>query len=164
MEHDRKGFPTDEHSLLAAGFVPLDLEFRPTEVVLPSGPACEWTTKGPVPTGPGLYAFTVETDGDLSVLYVGLTEELWMITKGRTPDGKARPGQRYGRPKYAGVTRQRVNALVAHHVSQGRKVRHWVRPLPDPPSDRAVLRAKLLAAENELISGWQLRRLGWNRG
>jgi hypothetical protein len=164
VENDRRGFPTDEGSLLEAGFIPLELEFRPTDVVLASGRACEWTTKGAVPTGPGLYAFTVEADDQLVVLYIGLTEELWMITKGRTPDGKARPGQRYGRPKYAGVTRQRVNALIAQHIEQGRKVRHWVRPLPDPPSDRVALRALLLKTETELIDRWKLRSLGWNRG
>ncbi len=157
------GFATTAAELAAHGFVPLVLEFRPTTVVLPQGAACEWTTMGEVPTGPGLYAFTSGTQ-DLRVLYVGLTEELWMITKGRLPAGGARPGQRYGRPRYAGVTRQRVNALIAGRHARGETMGHWVRPLADPPSERAALRQRLLELEQQLISEWDLRRLGWNRG
>ncbi len=40
---------------------------------------------GDVPRGPGIYAFTAGGDDDLRVMYVGLTEELWMVTKGRLP-------------------------------------------------------------------------------
>jgi hypothetical protein len=157
------GFATMTAELAEHGFAPLMLEFRRTSVVLPQGPACEWTTTGEVPTGPGLYAFTSGTE-DLRVLYVGLTEELWMITKGRLPTGGARPGQRYGRPRYAGVTRQRVNALIAGRLARGETIGHWVRPLADPPSDRAATRQRLLELEQQLISQWDLRRLGWNRG
>ena len=149
--------------LTGHGFVALVLEFRPTALVLPEGAACEWTTMGDVPTGPGLYAFTIGAE-DLRVLYVGLTEELWMITKGRLPAGGARPGQRYGRPRYAGVTRQRINALIAGRLAKGETIGHWVRPLADPPSDRTALRARLFEVEQQLISQWDLRRLGWNRG
>lgn len=148
----------------ALGFIPLDLLFRPTTVELPDGPACEWTTVGDVPKRPGLYAFTIGPDDVLRVMYVGLTEELWMVTKGRLPSGDARPGQRYGRPRYAGVTRQRVNALIAPHAARGALVRHWVKPIADPPSDRATLRALLLDEEQALITQWALRRHGWNRG
>lgn len=157
------GFATTPTELAAAGFVPLSLEFRPTTVQLPYGAACEWTTIGEVPTGPGLYAFT-SGDDDIRVLYVGLTEELWMITKGRLPAGGARPGQRYGRPRYAGVTRQRVNALIAGRLLRGESIRHWVRPLGEQPGDRAAVRRRLLELEEDLIIRWDLRRVGWNRG
>ena len=161
--HAATGFATTPADLAAAGFVPLALKFRPTSVQLPCGAACEWTTVGDVPTGPGLYAFT-SGDDDLRVLYVGLTEELWMITKGRLPAGGARTGQRYGRPRYAGVTRQRVNALIAARVLSGEVIRHWVRPLGETPGDRAAVRRRLLELEEELIVRWNLRRVGWNRG
>lgn len=157
------GFAITAAELAAHGFAALALQFRPTAVVLPHGPACEWTTTGEVPSGPGLYAFTSGTD-DLRILYVGLTEELWMVTKGRLPTGGARPGQRYGRPRYAGVTRQRVNALIAGRIARHETIGHWVRPLADPPDDRAALRQRLLTLEQQLIAEWDLRRLGWNRG
>ncbi|MGH3190087.1 MAG: hypothetical protein ACRDOL_23040 [Streptosporangiaceae bacterium] len=124
-------------------------------VPLPSGQGCEWTTIGEVPDAAGLYAFTVEDDQQIRVAYVGLTGHLWMVTKGRLPGGGARPGQRYGRPRHAGATRQRVNILIAEQLRAGRLVRHWVRQLP-----LAALRAE----EERLISGWELRRVGWNRG
>ena len=91
-----------------------------------------------VPDAPGLYAFTVEDEHQVRVAYVGLTGHLWMVTKGRLPgSGGARGGQRYGRPRHAGGTRQRVNILIAEQLRTGRVVRHWVRPLP-----AAVLRAE----------------------
>ncbi len=158
------GYPIAATELRGAGFVPLVLEFRPTSVELPYGAACEWTTIGDVPTGPGLYAFTSGDEIALSVLYVGLTEELWMITKGRLPAGGARPGQRYGRPRYAGVTRQRVNALIAGRIRNGEAMRHWVRPLGESQGDRGAVRGRLLQLEEELIVRWELRRVGWNRG
>lgn len=163
METERPGFPTTAEAMHTEGFSALDLEFRDVDLELPYGTACEWTTRGDVPKGPGLYAFTADIQDELRVLYVGLTEELWMITKGRTPDGKARPGQRYGRPRYAGVTRQRVNALIAQQLRQGRHIRHWVKPLDEIPLDRAQMRRLLERTEEELISRWRLRELGWNR-
>ena len=161
-EIDRPGHPVDEATLASMGFMPFILEIRPAHVDLPG--SCEWTTSGDIPKGPGLYAFTVDKAGDLRVMYVGLTEELWMVTKGRLPTGQSRPAQRYGRPRYAGVTRQRVNALVAAQLQQGRLVRHWLRPLENPPGDRVEMRSTLLRMEQELITRWDLRRLGWNRG
>ncbi len=158
------GHGTTADAMRAFGFSPLQLEFRPASIELPTGPGCEWTTVGAVPSGPGLYAFTIGPDEGLRVMYVGLTEELWMVTLGRLPAGGARPGQRYGRPRYAGVTRQRINALIAARVGGGALVRHWVRPLPDPPQDRAAVRARLLQDEQELIATWKLRSVGWNRG
>jgi hypothetical protein len=158
------GFATTATELRRDGFVALVLKFRPTEVQLPFGTGCEWTTLGDVPRGPGLYAFTTGDDTDLRVLYVGLTEELWMVTKGRLPAGGARPGQRYGRPRYAGVTRQRVNALIAARVGAGEVIRHWVRPLDETSGDRTAMRALLLELEEDLIRQWDLRCVGWNRG
>lgn len=157
------GYATTGSDMRSLRFIPLDLVFRPTTVQLPEGAACEWTTVGDVPKGPGIYAFTIGPDDALRVVYVGLTEELWMVTKGRLPGGGARPGQRYGRPRYAGITRQRINALIAPHAAAGALVRHWVKPVSAPP-DRSTLRALLLEQEQALISRWALRRDGWNRG
>jgi hypothetical protein len=78
-----------------------------------------------------------------------------MVTKARLPGGGARGGQRYGRPRHAGATRQRVNILIAEQLWAERLVRHWVRQLP-----RAALRAE----EERFITSWELRRIGWNRG
>lgn len=150
------GQPVTATDLSTAGFQPLDLVVTSLDVNLPSGRGCEWTISGQVPAGPGLYAFTVEHDHLIRVAYVGLTAHLWMVTKGRLPDGGgARGGQRYGRPRHAGVTRQRVNILIAEQLRAGRVVRHWVRQLPE---------TALRAEEERLITSWDLRRVGWNRG
>lgn len=87
--------------------------------------------------------------------YVGRTEHLWMVTKGQLPGSGGRGGQRYGRPQHAGATRQRVNILIAEQLREGRSVRHWVRPGPVN---------ELRAEEERLITEWDLRRVGWNRG
>jgi len=149
------GHPILATELSLAGFEPLELRVTSLNVHLSSGRGCEWTTIGEVPDAPGLYAFTVEDDQQMRVAYVGLTEHLWMVTKGRLPGGGARGGQRYGRPRHAGATRQRVNILIAEQLRAGRLVRHWVRKLP-----LAMLRAE----EERFITGWDLRRVGWNRG
>jgi hypothetical protein len=149
------GFAVSAPELLVAGFMPLELRFERLDVSLPAGTGCEWATAGSVPVGPGLYAFTVEDNRELRVAYVGLTSHLWMVTKGRLPGGQgARGGQRYGRPRHADATRQRVNILIAEQVRVGRRVRHWVRPTP-----AAALRAE----QERLISSWRLRQNGWNR-
>jgi hypothetical protein len=158
------GYLTNATDLRGLGFLPLLLDVRASDVDLPFGRGCEWTTVGDIPKGPGLYAFTLGDDNDLRVMYIGLTEELWMVTKGRLPAGGARPGQRYGRPRYAGVTRQRINGLVGEHLRAGGIVRHWVWPVVDVPPDRHALRAHLLELEQDLITRWNLRRVGWNRG
>lgn len=146
------------------GFSRFDLRFlTPPPDVAESG-GCTWDTMGVVPDTPGHYLFTIEQSSELHVAYVGLTENLWMITKGRLSDGRSRPAQRYGRPKYAGATRARINGLIAAEHAAGRVVAHWLRPLADPPSDRAALRARLLADEEALIRRWSLRQNGWNRG
>ena len=158
------GYPVTEPELRALGFEPLELRIDPGEEALPDGPGSKWTTLGEVPAGPGLYAFSVEEGDDVRIAYVGLTEHLWMVTKGRLPGGGSRPAQRYGRPKYAGTTRQRVNAEITAQLRQGRDVRHWVRPMSDPPHERDELRNRLGVEEEEFIQRWDLRRLGWNRG
>jgi hypothetical protein len=149
------GHPILAAELAEAGFRPLELRVNSLDMSLPSGLGCEWTTLGEVPDAPGLYAFTVEDDHQMRVAYVGRTSHLWMVTRGHLPGGAARGGQRYGRPRHAGQTRQRVNVLIAGQLRAGRSVRHWTCPLPV---------AALHAEEERLIAGWDLRRCGWNRG
>ncbi len=123
------GHPILATELAQLGFQPLELRVTNLNLLLSSGWGCEWTTIGEVPDAPGVYAFTVEDHRQLRVAYVGLAEHLWMVTKGRLPDGGARGGQRYGRPRHAGATRQRVNILIAEQLRAGRLVRHWVSQL-----------------------------------
>jgi len=125
------GWPVPYGDLLALGFLPFDLQPDPRDAGLPSSGGRRWTTLGQVPDSSGVYAFTVDDGGVPHVAYVGLTTNLWMVTKGRLPQGGARPGQRYGgRPEYIGQTRLRVNILVCEQQDLGRRVRHWLRPLP----------------------------------
>lgn len=153
---DLPGRTVTTTELYEAGFQPLELQITSRDVDLHPERGCEWTTIGDVPPSAGLYAFTVEDAHEIRVAYVGLTEHLWMVTKGRLPDGRgARGGQRYGRPRHAGVTRRRINILVAEQLRAGRVVRQWVRQVPAPA---------LRAEEERLIVGWELRRIGWNRG
>lgn len=150
------GYPITEGELERIGFSPHEIAIRAVGLELPAGRGCEWTTLGAVPDSSGLYAFTVDDGLVQHVTYVGLTTHLWMVTKGRLPrSGGARPGQRYGRPKYAGITRQRVNVLIAAELDAGRRVRHWVRPL---------VADDLRRQEETLIRQWHLREVGWNRG
>lgn len=137
-------------------FLPLKLEFK-EPVELEFGQiGRNWNTLGEIPNGPGIYAFTVESNRELRVTYVGMTTHLWMVTLGREPGGGGRGGQRYGRPKHAGVTRERINVLVAEQVRMGRVVTHWVRPVEEV--------AELRLQEEQLIARWNLRLAGWNRG
>jgi hypothetical protein len=150
------GTPVTDSELEGLGFIPLTLRIDAHPIQLVGGVGCLWTTVGQVPDSPGLYAFTTSSGVLQHVTYVGLTSHLWMVTKGHLPhSGGARPGQRYGRPKYAGVTRKRVNVLVAAEVALGRTVRHWVRPTPQD---------ELAATEEEYIVRWRLRTTGWNLG
>jgi hypothetical protein len=122
--------------LSSLGFRSLDMTIGRIDLELTGGMGCEWTTVGDVPDAPGLYASTLHraSEDDLRVVYVGMTENLWMVTKGRLPrGGGARGGQRYGRPTHAGETRQRVNVEVLRAHLDGWTVRHWVRPLPSLP-------------------------------
>ncbi len=100
---------------------------------------------------------------ELRVFYVGMTSHLWMVAKGQLPGGIARGGQRYGRPKHAGTTRQRVNAEVARLAADGWTFSHWLRAVEAPP-DPAMLKSLLRAEESRLITVWDLRVVGWNRG
>ena len=158
------GHETSEGELKSLGFAPLSLELLRT-LVLAEGISCEWNTLGVVPEGPGHYLFTVETGNEIRVTYAGLTTHLWMVTKGRLPRrGGARPGQRYGRPIYAGTTRRRINLLMAEQFGLGRSMRHWVRPLAQEPLESTAEGIRLAIGEEELILRWRLRELGWNRG
>jgi len=159
------GFVISADDLTSIGFRPYDLQIEALDVQLPEGLGCNWTTIGSVPEAAGLYAFTVESGDTMVVTYVGMTEHLWMVTKGHLPrSGGARGGQRYGRPKHAGATRKRINCLVAEQIRLGRKVRHWLRPLQPTVGAQVATRSTLLAQEAELIERWHLRSVGWNRG
>jgi hypothetical protein len=104
------GHPATATYLYEAGFRPLELRVTSLDVELPAGRGCEWTTIGEVPDGPGLYAFTVEDDAHIRVTYVGLTEHLWMVTKGRLPgSGGAR------RPALRAATARRCNPPARQH-------------------------------------------------
>jgi hypothetical protein len=122
---DHPGHAVSVRELLQEGFAALELEVRAMDIEFPFGSGCEWTTLGVGPKGPGVYAFTVGHDDELHVAYVGMTEDLWMVTKGRLPWGQARPGQRYGRPLYAGVTRQRINGSFESSSSSGSVSAGW---------------------------------------
>jgi hypothetical protein len=148
--------------LTSQGFAPQQLQFRTVDF---SGPFCEWDTLGVIPNSAGLYAFVIsppDRPDKLRVTYVGLTDNLWMVTKGRLPNGSSRPAQRYGRHKYAGETRVRVNGLVAEAKRAGFDVTHWLSPRLVTSGERAQVALALL--EEELIGKWDLRRAGWNRG
>ena len=147
------------------GFLPHELRVDEMNIQLPDGLGCNWTTVGAVPDAPGLYAFTVEHDAQVSVTYVGMTEHLWMVTKGHLPrSGGARGGQRYGRPKHAGATRKRINCRVAEQIQLGRTVRHWLKPRAEAGCSELDVRSTLLAEEESLIVRLHLRTVGWNRG
>lgn len=156
------GRAVDPAVLAERGFLPLDLRLEET-VEVGGGAATNWDTLGEVPDAPGLYAFTLERPGEqvVHVVYVGMTEHLWMVTKGTLPGGRARGGQRYGRPRHAGATRQRVNRMITRAVSEGWVPRHWVRPYS--ASDGGTLRARLRDDEAALILRWNLTEDGWNR-
>ena len=132
---------------------------------VPAAGLIGWDTVGHVPDSPGLYCFVgqFESSRDLRIFYVGMTTHLWMVAKGQLPGGVARGGQRYGRPKHAGTTRQRVNAEIARMSVMGWTFTHWLRPVQVPPGS-ANVKALLLAEESRLINIWELRVAGWNRG
>jgi biotin operon repressor len=144
------------------GFRRHELDFLPTSPALAYGTGVDWNTLGDIPTGPGLYAFVgAIAEGDLRVMYVGLTTHLWMVTKGALPGGSARGGQRYGRPRHAGQTRQRVNCEVARLRARGIDVTHWLMPVQPPAGVDVPTYLRL--REEQLIRQWRLRTQGWNR-
>jgi hypothetical protein len=150
------GHPVSDEELSELEFRAFDLDVHSVDIQLPGGVGCTWTTIRDVPESPGVYAFTVDDGVSQCVAYVGRTSHLWMVTKGRLPrSGGARGGQRYGRPQHAGVTRRRVNLLIAAELRAGRRVRHWLRCAELPT---------LAVEEERLIRCWRLRTLGWNRG
>lgn len=158
------GAPTSRSDLAQLGFLQHGLEILGPADALATGDGLSWNTLGELPAGPGLYCFvaTEPTAGaSLRVMYVGLSTQLSAIAAGRDPLG-ARGGQRYGRPKHAGVTRKRINAEVARLVQDGLSVTHWFSMLSVPAGQEP--RAFLQRAEEELIGRWNLRVVGWNRG
>ena len=159
----KPGFQVTERDLRNLGFSPFELQWL-DPVSLPSGTATNWNTLGKIPSGAGLYAFTTEIRNmrdALRVRYVGMTTDLWMVTKGRLPDGTARGGQRYGRRKHSGDTRKRVNIELTTARAEGLHVRHWLRSVdvPDGTDAKTLLRQE----EARLIWIWNLRSVGWNR-
>jgi hypothetical protein len=158
------GTPVARDNLTRLGFVEHPLKLV-TDADVPEGGLIGWDTLGPVPDAPGLYCFVGQKDpsNELRVFYVGMTSHLWMVAKGQLPDGITRGGQRYGRPKHAGTTRQRVNAEVARLVADGWTFSHWLRAV-EAPTEPATLGALLRAEESRLIAIWDLRVVGWNRG
>lgn len=148
------GHVISDADLTTLGFVSHELVFGKA-VTWGSGCGIEWKTIGDVPQSAGNYAFTIRTDTELRVTYVGLTEHLWMVTRGLLPaGGGARPGQRYGKPKYSGATRKRINYLVWCEAARGHHIQHWLRP---------VHVDQIRPAEMALIARWSLARIGWNR-
>ena len=158
------GTPVARDHLTRLGFVEHALELV-IDADVPEAGLIGWDTLGSIPDAPGLYCFVGQKNpaNELRVFYVGMTSHLWMVTKGQLPGGIARGGQRYGRPKHAGTTRQRVNAEVARLTTDGWTFSHWLRAVETPP-DPAALEALLRAEESRLIAKWDLRVVGWNRG
>jgi hypothetical protein len=154
----RYGTPVARDLLNSLGFSPYVLRFR---AEADPEPFCEWDTEGEVPDASGIYAFVLSRSDwpQQHVAYVGKTRHLWMVTKGMLPGGGgARPGNRYGRPKYAGSTRVRINSHIAVARRERCEVTHWLSPCPD------VSAAQLSRLEEDLIVGWDLRATGWNVG
>lgn len=158
------GTPVPRDHLTSLGFVEHPMKLIP-DVDVPEGGLIGWDTMGSIPDAPGLYCFVGRKNpsSELRVFYVGMTSHLWMVAKGQLPGGIARGGQRYGRPKHAGTTRQRVNAEVARLIANGWSFSHWLRAV-EAPADPATLEVVLRAEESRLIAMWDLRVAGWNRG
>lgn len=158
------GAPVARDHLTALGFVEHALALV-IDANVPEGGLIGWDTLGYVPDAPGLYCFVGQKkpSNELRVFYVGMTSHLWMVTKGQLPGGIARGGQRYGRPKHAGTTRQRVNAEVSRLAADGWTFSHWLRAV-ESSADPATLKTHLLAEESSLIAMWEFRVVGWNRG
>lgn len=117
-----------------------------------------------MPDAPGTYLLTVSADGATRVTYAGMTENLWMVTRGRLPDGRSRPAQRYDSTlKYLGDTRRYVNILAADQMRLGRTMTHSVGPLADPQVDPTLRRGILLREEDRWKRRWRLCQVGWNR-
>lgn len=160
----KPGFSVSRAELDELGFLEHRLEVVGRSDALAIGDGLDWNTLGPVPTGPGLYCFVAEELGSASprVMYVGLSKDLSAIAVGINSIGSARGGQRYGRPRHAGVTRKRINAEVSRLIQDGLTVTHWFVSLRVP--DREDPPAFLRREEEKLIVRWKLRSRGWNRG
>ncbi len=109
---------------------------------------------GKVPSGPGLYIFTLGRD-IVDIRYCGKSKDLWMIAYGKLWYGAPRGGNRYGRPKTAGDTRQWVNSRLMQHLDDEPRI--WTREMP------GAMESDLLEVEDALIDRWHTWQLGWNR-
>lgn len=158
------GTPVARDRLTLLGFVEHPLKLV-TDADVPEAGLIGWDTLGSIPNSAGLYCFVGQKNpsSELRVFYVGMTSHLWMVTKGQLPGGIARGGQRYGRPRHAGTTRQRVNAEVARLSTDGLRFSHWLCAVESAP-DPATMVAALRTEEARLIAMWDLRVVGWNRG
>lgn len=160
MDQETPANVTDTEALLGMGYRPLGLRWHQTGYEHPLYGLClNFDVCDPVPSAPGTYIFTIDRDAMIEVRYVGKTEHLWMVTLGKRPPNQPRGGQRYGRPRHAGDTRQWVSAGLSPQAASGLTVRQWVRPVPSTSDLGAVL----LKREREDIARWDSRRLGLNR-
>ena len=70
--------------LRVAGYRPLTLRWMGHAHDHPTFGACaNFDVIGDVPSGPGLYAFTIDRGENVEVKYVGMSTHLWMVLKGR---------------------------------------------------------------------------------
>jgi hypothetical protein len=118
------------------------------------GPMRSFDVVGAVPSGPGLYIFTLGREF-VDIRYCGKSKDLWMVAYGKLWYGTPRGGNRYGRPKTAGDTRQWVNSQLTQHLNQD--ARMWTRAVP------GATESELLEIEDACIDRWCTWQLGWNR-
>jgi hypothetical protein len=162
MEPDGNRLPNHvtNDELHAAGYHRLHLTWRGARFEHPLYDRCrDFDVAADVPQSQGLYLFGLETAAGVDIRYVGMTTHLWMVTRGRLPDGRARGGQRYGRPRHAGPTRQRINAAMTAETERGAVVGLWINPRHEPGGT-----SSLRLEEEKAIERWQLRSHGLNRG
>lgn len=146
---------TTDHELRAEGWEPLEIHWLPeTYQHHRYGTMRAFDVVGQVPSSQGIYLFTLGR-GIVDVRYCGESGHLWMVTRGRRPGTPGRAGNQYGRPKWAGDTRQWVNSRLTQHLDE--EPRTWTRAMPCASED------ELLSAENACIDRWELWRYGWNR-
>lgn len=73
------------------GFQPFNLRFLEPSLEIVEMGGCLWDTLGTVPDAPGHYLFSVGAADTTCVVYLSLTENLSMVTKGRLPLGVPDP-------------------------------------------------------------------------
>jgi hypothetical protein len=146
---------TTDNDLDAEGWIALEVRWGAWTYDHPSYGLTRWfDVIGDVPTGQGLYIFTLG-HGPVDIRYAGKSSYLLMVTRGVGPGHAPRRGNCYGRPRWAGGNRQRSNALLTQNCDLAPRM--WNRAL------RGVGETALGAAEQAAIGQWELRRYGWNR-